>query len=107
MPGNAPPYPTEFSAATRYRYAALGFDVRSVNWRVPWVLAWSSGEPMVPTSVQLVPLDVRCTTNDVSVMELSFQDTTTRRLLPVPVVVKVSPSALAGGNARVTGRIMS
>src|SRR5512137_2950201 len=92
----------------RYRYAVDTFAVGSVKVRVPWTFGWSSGDRIgVPAVVHVVPLVERWTRNDVSLIELSLKVTWIRRLLPLPMMANVSPSALSGGSARITGRIMS
>ena len=59
--------------------------------------------------VQVVPrLVERCTTNDVSVMELSFQrQHGPRGVARAGVYVLVRPLGATGGSASVCGRIMS
>ena len=47
---------------------------------------------------------MRCTTNDVSLIELSFKVSPT---WPVPLTRERKPVALIGGSASDTGRIMS
>ena len=63
------------------------------------MLGWSSGEAMVPTVVQVAPrLVERCTSCAVSVMELSFQVRTARRLLPPAFCsVLLRPFGATGG----------
>src|SRR4051794_24839015 len=66
------------------------------------MFGWSSGELMVPTSVQVVvPLIARWTTNDVSVIDSSM------KLSVCVALSNTSVSALNGGSASSTGRIMS
>ena len=68
-----------------------------------------SGEEMVARVVQVLPRSVdRCTRNAVSVIELSLQVSTARRLLPPALMsVLVRPFGATGGSTSDCGRIMS
>ena len=71
-------------------------------------MAAFSGDWMVVIVVQVLPRLVdRCTSNDVSVMELSFHVSTARRVVPVPLSVLVRPLGAIGGSTSDCGRIMS
>ena len=75
---------------------------------MPWVFGWSSGESTGLGRLAHAPAPaLRWTTNDVSLIELSFQVNVSRVLLPLPVTTQVNPSAASGGRATETGRIMS
>ena len=59
----------------------------------------------MPISVHTAPVSLRWTTNEVSVIELSFHEMVT--VLVNGSTVRVRPSGLSGGRTRLTGRIMS
>ena len=71
----------------------FALDVASVNVRVPvGVRLVERRRDSSRRRSRWCRWSTVCTTNAVSVIELSFQVSTIRRLLPFPVIVNASPS---------------